>query len=321
MNKHIKNFGVLLGDHIDTYRAGAVKGALPFEERNPSGDWETYLPLEEKQYNDNGDSMSCVTFAEVSGIEVEEKRITGIEPNYSDRWTAKMSGTTREGNYLWKVADTIRKFGLVKEESYPKPEGKWTWDEYHKIIPEPLYSKLFNEGQEWLKRWDVKYEAIEFSKASLIKHLKMSPLSVVVPGHCVLNFLTTKDVISYFDTYEPHKKTVPNVIQAMKVVLYKKEQAVPDEDLLVDLKLGDTGRQVEKLLDALDSLGWKLEVKQTVFVYDLKVADLVMRFKLAGPLSYSYWARQWERFGPADWGYRGRRVDSGTREYINKLIK
>jgi hypothetical protein len=314
----IKNFGVLLGDHIDTYRAGAVKGALPFEERNVSGDWESDLPLEEKQYNDNGDSMSCVTFAEVSGIETEEKRITGISPNYSDRWIAKMSGTTREGNYLWKVADTIRKFGLVKEESYPMPPTPWNWDQYHAPIPEPLLSQLKAEGQEWLKKWDVKYESIDWSKESLIKHLKMSPLTVVIPGHAILNFRTTAQVVHYFDTYPPHKKTTPNVIQAMKVVLYKKEQAIPDEALLVDLKLGDTGRQVEKLLNALDKLNWRLPIKRSnIYVYDLEVANLVSRFKLSNTFGInSYWARMWERYY-----YKGRSVVQWEREIINKLIK
>lgn len=315
----MKNYGVKLGDHIDTYRAGAKTGALPFEERIIDGNHEPYLPLEERQSNDkNGESMACVTFAEVSGVETQEIEINGLDnaPNYSDRWIAKMSNTTREGNWLWKVADTIRKYGLVKEESYPMPTGDWDWDEYHKPIPESKMMELLKEGQEWLKKWDVKYESIDFTKASLMKHIKMCPIVVVLPGHAVLNFRTTAQIIHYFDTYIPFKKTTPEVIQAMKVVLYKKEQAIPDEALLVDIKLGNTGRQVEKLLNALDKLNWRLSVKRSnIFVYDLEVADLVMRFKMANTLN-SFWGRVLERYL-----YKGREVNAWDREIINKLIK
>src|SRR3990167_6368144 len=253
----IKNLGVKLGDRPTDYRAGAKTGALPFIERNMIGDWESVLPPEERQSNDGGDSMSCVSFAHLNGIETQEFQLTRRSIEYSDRWIAKMSETTREGNYLWKVAETIRKYGLVKEESYPKPLVPWTWDQYHAEIPEIKKVELYKEGQEWLKKWDVKYESIDFSKESLMYHLKMSPLTVVVPGHAIINFRTTKDVVHYFDTYIPFKKTTENVIQAMKVVLYKKEQAVPDSYLLVDIKIGDTGKQVQKLLNALASVGWR----------------------------------------------------------------
>ena len=324
MNKHnmkIKNDGVLLGDHPDTYRAGATKGALPYEIRNESGDWESVLPPEERQSNDGGDSMSCVTFAELNGIESQEFSFLKAlnVPNateYSDRWIAKMSGTTKEGNYLWKVADAIRKFGLVKEESYPRPPSPWTWEQYHAPIPEPLGSQLIAEGQEWLKRWDVKYESIDFSKESLLKHLKMAPLTVVIPGHAILNFRTTSQVVHYFDTYPPFKKTVSDVIQAMKVVLYPKEQAISDNLLLVDIFKGQSGRQVEKLLNALDKLNWRLPVKRSnVFVYDDQVADLVMRFKLANTLD-SKWGKLLERYL-----YKGREVNAWDRKIVNNLIK
>ena len=313
----IKNYGVKLGERRDDYRAGAKVGALPYLIRNESGDWEPSLPAEETQFNDGGDSMSCVTFAELNGIETQEQALTGTHIEYSDRWIAKMANTTREGAYLWQIADAIRRSGLVKESSYPRPESPWNWDKYHETISEPLYSKLIAEGQEWLKKWDIKYETIDFNKASLIKHLKMAPLTVVIPGHAILNFRTTAEVVHYFDTYPPHKKSVPNVIAAMKVVLYPKEQAIPDSYLLVDIKFGDTGRQVEKLLNALRQLGWRLNTpnRSNIFVYDLEVTDLVMRFKLANTCP-NYWGRILERYL-----YRGREVNEREREIINNLIK
>ena len=55
MNKEFINDGVILGDHLNTYKSGRLGAVLPFEERNPSGDWESVLPPEERQSNDGGD--------------------------------------------------------------------------------------------------------------------------------------------------------------------------------------------------------------------------------------------------------------------------
>lgn len=314
----MENHGVLLGERPGDYRADFAGGALPFIVRNETGNWESYLPFEEIQYNPNGnwkDSMSCVTFAELSGIEAQEYALTDEIPNYSDRWIAKMSETTPQGNYLWKVADAIRKYGLVKEESYPVPEGDWDWNEYHKPIPEPLLSQLKAEGQEWLKRWDVKYETVDFSKESLMKHLKMAPLTVIIPGHAVLNFNTTKQVIEYFDTYPPHLKQTTSVVSAMKVMLYPKEQAIPDKHLLVDIKWMDSGKQVVKLREALLSLGW-YEAKglPDMFAGD-KWAQVVLNYQKANlsRLSWSYWF--------AIMYHKGKLVDQETRNVINSSLK
>lgn len=313
-----KNYGVLLGDSPDTYRADRVGGALPYIVRQKDGDWTSHLPPEERQYNDSGDSMSCVSFAHLSGIETQE--FSWLQklniPNsfeYSDRWIAKMSDTTKEGNYLWKVADTIRKYGLVKEESYPRPEGSWTWEQYHADIPEPLLSKLLAEGQEWLKKWDVKYESVDVSKESLMRHLKMAPLTVVIPGHAILNFLTTEQLVHYFDTYPPHKKTTSAVIQAMKVMLYPKEQAVSDDALLVDVKYLDSGRQVEKLRNALIRNGW-IEAEQLPNSYDNTMANLVFKFQKAN-LNRLSWEYFWAVFY-----YKGKLVGPGMREILNKNL-
>ena len=87
-----------------------------------------------------------------------------------------------------------------------------------------------------------------------------------------------------------------------------------DSNLLFsDLKLGDTGRQVERLLNALSILGWRLTTQRTV--YDLEVAELVSGFKLANN-PYNYWQRMWERHY-----FKGREVNADDRSVINKLLK
>ena len=154
--------------------------------------------------------MSCVTFSALNSIETQEKEQTGKQVNYSDRWIAKMSGTMRNGNYLYKVADAIREFGLVLEEDYPTP-AKYTWDEYHADIPESLLSELKAKGQAWLKKWDVAYEWIPAQLAALQYHLKHAPvqLALYTPSHTVVDVYSPSDLIEYFDSYEPWLKNTP----------------------------------------------------------------------------------------------------------------
>ena len=129
--------------------------------------------------------MSCVSFSAINSIETQEKFLTGQQVNYSDRWIAKMSGTTKEGNRLDKVAEAIRTYGLVLESSYPTPSEDYTWDEYHAEINPILKTKLLTEGQNWLTKWDIKYEETGITILSLQKQLKQSPPQVVVPGHAI----------------------------------------------------------------------------------------------------------------------------------------
>lgn len=222
------NHGVLLGSRPEDWIAGAV-GSLTYEERLPSGDWRPYLVLKEYQKGKE-DSMSCVSFSACSSIEIQEKFLTGKENNYSDRWIAKMSGTTAEGNYLYKVGDTIRNLGLVKEESYPAPPN-FTFAQYHAEIPPDKLVELKAEGERWKQKWEVKTEFITKPiglwttvREDLMKHLKHAPLQIVKPGHAIVNIFCEDDLLRYFDTYKPFEKTLAydQVQTAYKYVLTPK---------------------------------------------------------------------------------------------------
>jgi hypothetical protein len=221
--------GVKLGMRPEDWIAGKV-GALTYEVRNPSGDWRKSLVKKECQKSKE-DSMSCVSFSATTSIEIQEKFLTGIENNYSDRWIAKMSDTMPDGNWLWKVGDAVRNLGMVQESSYPAP-ANYTFAQYHAAIPEPKLSELKAEGQKWKEKWDVKTEFIEGTglgvwhtkKEDLIKHLKHAPLQIVIPGHAVVDILCEEDVVNYFDTYYPFEKKTPysNIQTAYKYVLTPK---------------------------------------------------------------------------------------------------
>ena len=152
---------------------------------------------------------------------------TGTRRNFSDRFTAKMSNTTPQGNYLYAVADSIRKDGLANEVDWPVPPTV-TWDEYYKEIPQDVKDK----AKKFLDTWAINYEFIDVTRESLLKHIKQSPIQVVIPGHAVMNFFTNEDVYKYFDSYEPFiKERTDGFITALKYVMTKKTMTITQNEL------------------------------------------------------------------------------------------
>src|SRR3990167_7048548 len=98
------NRGVILGQRPDDF----VGGTIPYEVRLPSGNWDAFLPSGEWQRSQPDpvkgyiDTMACVSFSALNSIETQIRFLTGQSINYSDRFTAKMSGTTPQGNWLYK---------------------------------------------------------------------------------------------------------------------------------------------------------------------------------------------------------------------------
>ena len=230
------NYGLLEGQRRDDY----LGGTLPYEVRNPSGDWTPHLPPGEFQATNNVDTMACVTFSDLNSIETQYHFHTGTHRNFSDRFTARMSGTTTEGNYLFRVADSVRRDGLVDESEWPAP-AVFTWDEYYKTPP----IEVVDKARLFLATWSVQYEWIDVTRESLMYHLKHAPIQVTIPGHAVLDFYTTADVQKYFDSYLPFvKERAEPFVSAMKVVLSRKvmtESEVKKQYKLAFYRLPDAG--------------------------------------------------------------------------------
>ncbi len=210
-----ENRGAIEGRRDTDY----VAGELPYEVRNPSGDWTDYLPSGERQRLFNVDTMACVSFSLLNCVETQIKFLTGQELNYSDRFLAKMSGTTIDGNYLWKVADSARKDGLVFQAAWPTPEN-YTWDTYYAEIPQHIKDM----GKRFLEFWDINYEWIPTTKEEFLHHLKQAPLQIVKPGHAVMGFYQPSDVTKYFDSYLPYLKEIntDEIRDALKIIVKKK---------------------------------------------------------------------------------------------------
>jgi len=165
---------------VRDWRMGSITGARK-EVLREDGDWRDFVPSEEEiQAGVYFDTYACVTFSALNNLEMIAKA-KGIEMNRSDRFTAKMSGTTTSGNSLRNVATSVSRWhGTVAEEDWPFPRTQRTpvfdWDDYYKEIPQELQDL----GLSWLEDWDVSFEWIPTDKESIREALKYGPLQVGV---------------------------------------------------------------------------------------------------------------------------------------------
>lgn len=199
--------------------ADFVAGTLPFEVRNASADWRQWLPdKDEVQKSSNADAMACVSFSLTNSLEMQARKITGKNYNWSDRFLAKLSGTTKEGNALGVVADTVRKLGLVNESTWATPQD-FTWSSFYVDVPDYVKAAAKAEFP-----FSIAYEWVPATKTSLQYHLQHAPLQITIPGknpnHAVVLVAIVGSTYYYYDSYAPFLKSMsmpPHA--ALKVVL------------------------------------------------------------------------------------------------------
>lgn len=232
-------------------------GVVPFVVRN-SGDWTQWLPAGERQSNNNTDTMACVSFSLINCIETQEKFLTGKTVNYSDRWLAKISGTTVWGNYLVSVAEAIKTYGLVREETWPTPPN-YTWGGYY-AEPNPAERQiLLAEGAQWLKTHKFEYEFTSTTLSDILMYIKQCPLQVCIPGHAIENFYTQQEIVNYLDTYNPFQKQTArsSLTDVFKPVLTMKTMRFVNDNGTIWLvgskgKVGFTDMQALNAIQAID---------------------------------------------------------------------
>jgi len=264
----MKNHGIQVAPPSPTdFRAGRI----PFKERNRKANWKAYIPSGERQRFRYFDSSACVSFSALNIIETQLHfmRDKGLLPeehldflddyekdgeyNLSDRFTAKMSGTTRSGNYLFSVADSLRNHGAVPEEYWPASEN-FDWDDYYQNIP----PYLVNKGKEFVRYFDISYEWVllghtdpnvdnryEFIKEQLqhapiqvATHLTDSWKSGEVAAgacepvqHAYMVFNTEDERYHILDHYTPYMKQLDAdycLLWGMKIVIEPKEVKEPE---------------------------------------------------------------------------------------------
>lgn len=137
-------------------------------------------PAFEPQKIGRFDSKACTVFGTINCIEMIDI-VDGIDGNYSERFTAILSGTHTKGNDPRRVAKAVKKYGLIKEEILPFSEENY-YDE--KAINDDLLSL----GKEWASKnqFDYKTEiswwTLGDEKKILMKALENSPVGISVFG-------------------------------------------------------------------------------------------------------------------------------------------
>lgn len=231
-----KNHGVLLGKRPEDY----IAGTLPYIINLESGDWRSYEPTPENQYGTGSDRMNCVTQSmqnsikmllneaiinkKIALVDIEWLNVNGYIDQYgkvqfSVRFNSITNGTTSQGNYLYKVGDDARKIGLIPERLLAD-DNSISWAEYYN--PNVITAEMRAMGQEFLKRFQINYEWIDATIPELQKHLKQSPLQVVVNKgtHATAEVLQGADIWKYWDSYSPYEKTVDNSILPLSPLKY-----------------------------------------------------------------------------------------------------
>ena len=183
---------------------GGWVSAIPQDDLLATGDWRPYLPIFEKQYAPSWDTMSCVSYSALNTLEILHRFRFEKEVNWSDRFLASMSGTTKHGNTFGRVWDTIRHYGVVDEGQWPP-----VWESWEAYMAYPS-EEVRNEGLEWHDRYDVGYEFIwPLSDDTLRAALKKAPLQIAIgddatgtPLHALtLTHLGEDGTRFTFDTY------------------------------------------------------------------------------------------------------------------------
>lgn len=156
-----------------------VYGTLPRTVVRPDGDWTAYLPQYEPQA-ENYETDGCTVWGTQNAIEILHKALYDTEPNYSERFTYLRAGIRPPGGDPHRVAEVIRKEGLVDASVLPVPP---TWEEF--IDDRLIDGSMLAQAQRWLMQYDFQHEwlwktPIDNHVERMREELQYSPLGVSV---------------------------------------------------------------------------------------------------------------------------------------------
>jgi hypothetical protein len=174
MNKGINLEREKLEQSLEDWVLGGVGPDLKCLATIPLSSVVFYLPLGEKQFGKE-DFMDCASRGPNNILETklnylyrtkqlpdqqwfkDKGYITSRGFELSDRFTAILSNTTRQGNSLKSPLEAIRKNGCIPKIMLPA-NPQMTFDEYHN--PQSITSEMMSMGQEFLKRLSINYEKV-----------------------------------------------------------------------------------------------------------------------------------------------------------------
>ena len=227
----MRNYGLILETQApEDYKSG--DGNLGSTLLNPEGDWRPFIPFAEYQNLGGIEPYACVSFGHTNAIETLIFKQFEFKTNWSDRFIAKASDTQVGGNSPHKVAEYIRKLGLVEEGLWPFSPEIQSFADYYQTLP----PKLFQQARQFLAEYTFKHAWVP--KEALRDSLKFSPIGISVAAWfkgedglyyapdgvqdnhwCLLVYSKKGEYDVVFDSYpddgETFKKLVPDMRHSM----------------------------------------------------------------------------------------------------------
>lgn len=257
---NVGNTGFIDRDlHERAWKSGGITG-INYGIVNPNGDWEPYLPTYELQRKGILETMACVSYScnQVVQTQLDRMLVMGQltleqisflkEHNYldanghvnlSDRDLAYRSGTSRTGNDMHTVAETMRD-GVLPEALWPWPDSMFDWDAYYQPAPQEYdvirkrFAALFDIQHDWV---GTMYNRASVEKMEMM--LKQCPLQIAAPicspwstshpvmrcevgaMHCTMIY-SIKDWLNILDHYEPFLKRLDpkyNITHVKRIIV------------------------------------------------------------------------------------------------------
>lgn len=176
----MKNYGLVLATRAPgQWQFGGPSGIDNEEVLRADGQWDSFIPPYEAQSNVYFDTMACCTFSAANAIETIIFRKFGEVVNLSDRFTAKMSGTTNQGNTFVNVGDSFRKDGNPLEINWPFLPFIKEFESYYSSIPEEVKKKALS----LLEQYVISYEFVWDTPDKMMEALKYAPLQVAIHAY------------------------------------------------------------------------------------------------------------------------------------------
>lgn len=196
----IKNYGLQISKTPDpnAYILGGIT-SLPKIVINPEGDWQPYFPKYEPQFNDFLDTAGCTIWGSQNCLETYIKKITGIEPNYSELFNYILAGIKPPGADPHEVLESIRKNKLIANNSLPFDDS---YKSLEQISTKLITDSMLIEADKWPHILQHEYvwntpQTIEQRKAKIREYKRYSPLAVSVTA-----WIKQNDV--YVDNGQPN---------------------------------------------------------------------------------------------------------------------
>jgi len=349
----LKNTGIIPPDdsNPNEYKFGSLSGII-HEDRLTHGDWRNHTPTDEKQKYWNFDTFGCVSFSCLNSIEMQLKwmldsglmrkedhewlKYNGYVDenghfNFDDRWLVLLSGTKPGvGNYIHKVWDAARKYGLAPHNLVPFDEN-WSQKQYYDKSDFP--KEAYRLGLEFLKRFIIQYERVTpVTDENLLKAHKHAPVQIGVAtcegwtslnaikwcgrnaNHATISVLRD-DLITYvYDSYKPFNKRLSadyKIPFAYKGVIYPVTPVSGEREAFVFKKNLTLGCRDNDVVQLCKILIWKKCLpsdKAPTPHYNKRVAEGVLAYQTKYRC-VSWWTRLWDQGG---------KFDSETRKHMNK---